>query len=636
MRRCLSLCRSVSATLATLCRWGLLLGSAAAGAHEPRGIAHPALWPEAHGAGLVEADGEAFIGDLLQRMSLAEKVGQIIQADIGNIKPQELREYPLGAVLAGGAVPPLTGDDRSAAAWLDTTRAFHAVAVESRPGHTPIPLLFATDAVHGNNGLTGATIFPHNIALGAMHDPDLIRRIGEATAQETAAVGMDWAFAPMLAVPQDLRWGRVAESYAQDPALVSADAAAMVRGLQGDPDGPAEARGLQGGHVAATAKHFLGDGGTRGGVDQGDTEVSEGTLIQVHAPGYVSAIDAGVMTVMVSYSSWQQRKMHANASLLTDVLKGRLGFEGLTVGDWNGHAQVPGCSPVNCALALNAGLDMFMAPDGWQQLFQQTLAEVRSGEIPMARLDDAVRRVLRVKWRLGLFRSSRPWEGRTEVIGSEAHRALARAAVRESLVLLKTRPGLLPLHADARVLVAGDAADDIGRQCGGWTITWQGLEHANEAFPNGQSIYEGLRSALQAGGGSADLSLDGRYTVKPDVAVVVFGEHPYAESLGDLHTLEYRHDDAHDLKLLQRLRSAHVPVIAIFLAGRPRIVDRELQAADAFVAAWLPGSEGGGVADLLIGDADGSARYRFTGTLAFKWPGRRQHVLFPLGFGLHD
>jgi beta-glucosidase len=612
----------------------LLVGwlPAGASAQDPRGVAHAASWPQAHSVGITDAAGEAFITTLMSRMSLEEKVGQTIEADIGNITPQQLRDYPLGAVLAGGAVLPLTGDDRSAAAWLDTTRAFHDVALERRAGHTPIPLLFATDAVHGNNGLRGAVIFPHNIGLGAAHDAALVRRIGEATAQETTAVGMDWAFAPTVAVPQDLHWGRVYESYSQDPALVAKLSDALVRGLQGEPD-RAAGHGLASGHVAASAKHFLGDGGTTHGIDQGDTDINEQTLIDVHVPGYVSAIDAGVLSVMVSYSSWQHRKMHANASLLTGVLKGQLGFDGLVVGDWNGHAQVPGCSNVSCAAALNAGLDMFMAPDGWEEMFRQTLAQVRAGTIPMVRLDDAVRRVLRVKLRLGMFESTRPWEGRTEVIGSDEHRALAREAVRRSLVLLKNSDRVLPIRASAHVLVAGDAADDIGRQCGGWSITWQGLENANDAFPIGDSIYAGLNAALLAGGGSAQLRPDGHYTQRPDVAVIVFGEHPYAESLGDVATLDYQHGSKQDLKLIRHLRSAHIPVVAVFLSGRPLIVDRELAGADAFVAAWLPGIEGAGVADVLIGTPDGAPRHDFSGTLSFAWP-QAQGAPLPLGFGL--
>jgi beta-glucosidase len=604
----------------TLCAL-VLAGFAIAASEDERGLAHPALWRPGHSQGLVSPASEQFISALMSRMSLEEKVGQMIQADISDITPQDLRSYPLGAVLAGGAVPPLGGDDRIPPVWLDTTRAFHEVAMEARPGHTPIPILFAIDAVHGNNGVEGATIFPHNIGLGASRDAQLVRRIGEATAQETLAVGMDWAFAPTLAVPQDLRWGRTDESYAQDPALVALLGSALVRGLQGE-------------HVAATAKHFLGDGATTRGVDQGDAEVSERQLIELDAPGYGAAIEAGVMTVMASYSSWQGRKMHANESLLTGVLKQRMGFDGFVVGDWNGHAQVPGCSTISCPAAINAGIDMFMAPDGWKQMYENTLAQARSGQIPLARLEDAVRRILRVKVKLGLFEPTRARDARVEVIGSDEHRALAREAVSKSLVLLKNRAGVLPIRAGAHVLVAGDAADDIGRQCGGWTLTWQGVENDNDAFPNGESIYAGLRQALLAGGGEAQLSADGHYRRKPDVAIVVFGEHPYAEFVGDLKNIAYQAGRKRDLTLLRRLHAAHIPVVAVFLSGRPLLVNEELALADAFVAAWLPGSQGAGVADVLIGDAAGSPRRAFSGQLSFAWPASTSRTRYPIGFGL--
>jgi beta-glucosidase len=592
-----------------------------------RGAAHAALWPRSHSVGLVDPATEGFVTELLGRMSLEEKVGQIIQADIGYITPDDLRSYPLGALLAGGESQPAGGGDRAAAGWLAATRAYRTVAIEARPGHTPIPILFGIDAVHGNNAVSGATIYPHNIGLGATHDPALIGRIGAATAQEMAAVGVDWTFAPALSVPQDLRWGRSYESYSQDPKLVRSDADAMVRGLQGEPNG---IQGVQNGHVAATAKHFLGDGGTREGIDQGDTEVSERELIRVHAQGYLAAIEAGVMSVMASYSSWQGRKLHGNASLLSAVLKGRLGFEGFVVGDWNGHGQIPGCSTTSCPAALLAGIDMYMAPDGWKELFDNTLAQLRAGEIPLARLDDAVRRILRIKAKLGLFDAERPWEGRLDVLGSSAHRALARAAVRESLVLLKNEGRVLPIRSSARVLVAGDAADDIGRQCGGWTLGWQGSGNRNGDFPRGESIYAGLRAALEAGGGSAQLSVDGSYTAKPELAIVVFGEPPYAEGAGDLRSLAYQAGERRDLALLRRLRAAHIPVVAVFLSGRPLSVNAEINASDAFVAAWLPGSEGGGIADLLIGDEHGGARHDFSGTLSFAWPAPR----FAPGYGL--
>jgi len=614
-------------------------GASAAPAGAQRGVAHPALWPRTHSVGLVDARTEARVSALLARMSLEEKVGQLIQADIGHIVPDDLRRYPIGSILAGGSTPPLGADDRAPTqAWIDTARAFRAVSVETRAGHVPVPVMFGIDAVHGNNNIVGATLFPHNIALGAMHDPALLRRIGAATAVEVAASGIDWAFGPTLAVPQDTRWGRAYEGYSEDPALVRAYAGEMVQGLQGD-----VSRGglLQHGHVAASAKHFLGDGGTRDGVDQGDADVDEATLIDTHAQGYLGAIPAGVLTVMASYSSWQGHKMHGNRSLLTDVLKGRLGFDGFVIGDWNGHGQVPGCTPSDCAATINAGLDMVMAPDHWKELYLATLAEVRGGVIPLARIDDAARRILRVKFKLGLFDPARPYEGRLDLIGAPAHRAIARRAVRESLVLLKNNGGVLPLRANAHVLVAGAAADDIGRQCGGWTLSWQGTGNKNSDFPGGESIYAGLRDALAAGGGSAEFSADGQFTQRPDAAVVVFGEIPYAEMVGDLRNLEYEPGQKDDLALLVRLHAQGIPVVAVFLSGRPLWVNPELNASDAFVAAWYPGTEGGGVADVLVGDAAGRPRHDFTGRLSFAWPGKALPAaqgggtpLFARGFGL--
>jgi beta-glucosidase len=447
---------------------------------------------------------------------------------------------------------------------------------------------------------------------------------------------MDWTFAPSVSVPQDLRWGRSYESYGQDAAQVADNVAALVRGLQGEADG---SHSVQSAHVAATAKHFIGDGGTRDGVDQGDTQASERELIRVHAPGYVAAIDAGVMSVMASFSSWQGVKVHANASLLTGVLKGRMGFEGFVVSDWNGYGQIRGCSTTRCAAALMAGIDMLMAPDGWKLLFEHTLAQVRAGQITRARLDDAVRRILRVKARLGLFDDARPWEGRFDVLASAGQRELARTAVRESVVLLKNARQLLPIRASAQVLVAGEGADDIARQCGGWTLGWQGSGLDNAGFPNGESIYAGIQSALAAGGGSAQLAADGSYSVRPDVAIVVFGERPYAERAGDLRSIDYQDGERRDLALLQRLRAAGIPVVAVLLSGRPLGLDAEIDAADAFVAAWLPGSEGGGIADVLIGDTHGSPRQDFSGTLSFDWPASAAAAAsaprFARGYGLH-
>ncbi|MES2442817.1 MAG: glycoside hydrolase family 3 N-terminal domain-containing protein [Pseudomonadota bacterium] len=605
-------------------------------------VAHPELWPVAHSQGLVDPATEAMITALMARMSLEQKVGQLIQADIGNMKPEELRQYPLGSILAGGNSPPLNGEDRSPQVeWVKTAQAFRAVAMEDRPGNLKIPLIFGIDAVHGNANVIGATIFPHNVGLGAMHDPALIRRIGEVTAIETAATGIDWAFGPTVTVPQDDRWGRAYEGYSEDPALVASYSGEMVKGLQG---APGTTRRIQTGHVAASIKHFLGDGGTFNGIDQGDTRVDEATLARVHAAGYPPAIDAGAMTVMASYNSWNGVKMHGNQSLLTGVLKGRMGFEGFVVGDWNGHGQIPGCTVNDCAQTFLAGLDMVMAPDSWKGMYESTIRHVRDGTIPMSRIEDAVRRVLRVKAALGLFDPARPVEGKPDVMGAPEHRAVAREAVAKSIVLLKNN-GVLPLKSSANILVAGPGADSIGMQTGGWTLSWQGDGNGNELFPGGTSIYAGIAQAVQAGGGKATLSADGSYTAKPDAAIVVFGEQPYAEMRGDIRTLEFQPGDKQALALLHRLHAAGIPTVSVFLSGRPMWVNPEINQSDAFVAAWLPGSEGNGVADVLIGDKDGKPRRDFSGTLSYSWPKTAGQFalnkgapgydpLFALGYGL--
>jgi beta-glucosidase len=507
-------------------------------------------------------------------------------------------------------------------------------------------VIWGADAVHGHTNVIGATVFPHNIGLGATRDAELVRRIGEITAIEMRATGLDWNFGPTVAVVRDDRWGRTYEGYSEDPEVVRACAAAMVLGLQG---APGSLDFLDAKHVIATAKHFLGDGGTAGGRDQGDNRSSEEELRDVHAAGYVAALEAGVQSVMASFSSWHGRKMHGSRELLTDVLKGRMGFDGFVIGDWNGHGQLPGCNDGDCPAALVAGVDMYMVPNRWKALYRNTLAQARSGEIPMSRLDDAVRRILRVKVLAGVFEqgrpSSRPLAGRTELLGSAEHRAVARRAVRQSLVLLKNNGHLLPLRRDLNVLVAGDGADDIGKQCGGWTVTWQGTGTTNSDFPGGTSIWQAIRQAVEEGGGKATLSLDGRFTSRPDVAIVVFGEEPYAEGDGDRPNVDFGAARPRDRELLRRLRAAGVPVVSVFLSGRPMWVNPELNASDAFVAAWLPGSEGGGVADLLFRSADGSVAYDFTGKLAYSWPrwpdgpapnrgDPDNDALFLFGFGL--
>jgi beta-glucosidase len=601
-----------------------LLGTLAAGdpAHDtsrgPPAHVHPQLWPGLPRALPADRQLEERIDRLLARMTPEQKVGQLVQADIGSITPDDLRHWPLGSILNGGNSAPRDDKLSAPSEWLTLADRFYQASLAA-PGSPGIPVMWGTDAVHGHSNIPGATIFPHNIGLGAARDPALIRRIGEITALEVRVTGLDWAFSPTVAVARDARWGRTYESYSEDPQLVRRYAAAMVSGLQGDA-GTGEF--LDAAHVLATPKHFLGDGGT-GGHDQGNNTSSERQLRDLDSPGYQAAIRAGAQTVMASYSSWQGLKMHADGALLSAVLKGRFAFDGLLVGDWDAHAQLPGCTPVSCAAALNAGLDVLMAPDGWRELHANTLDQVRSGEIPAARLEDAVRRVLRVKLRAHLDSegrpSSRPYAGRFELLGAAEHLAVARQAVRESLVLLKNRDHLLPLSPRAHVLVAGDGADSIAKQSGGWTIDWQGTE-PNQDFPHAESIYAGIARCVRAAGGSAELAPAGEFHTRPDVAIVVFGENPYAEYAGDLATLEYSPGDKHDLALLRRLRTQDVPVVAVLLSGRPLWINAEMNAADSFVAAWLPGPQGGALADVLFRAADGTVAYDFRGKLPFSWP----------------
>ena len=596
----------------------VLASAASAGA--PSAVAHPDLWPAAHSpAAITDQATEARISAIMARMSLEEEVGQTIQADIGSISLDDLRRYPLGALLAGGSSAP-RGDNRAAPAeWVALIGAFRAVAAEHRPGHEPIPLLFGIDAVHGHGKIRGATVFPHNIGLGAARDPDLVARIGAVTAEEVAVTGADWTFAPTLAVPRDTHWGRSYEGFAEEPEVVASYSAPITLGLQG---ALVAGRPLGPGHIVGSAKHFLADGGTAGGVDQGDAAISESDLIRLHAQGYPPAIDAGILTVMASFSGWNGVKDTGNASLLTDVLKGRMGFQGFVVGDWNAHGQIAGCETTDCPQAMLAGLDMYMAPDSWKGLFEHTLAEARDGRIPRARLDDAVRRILRVKLKAGLFEPSTQPVGRFERLGSPDHRAIAREAVRKSLVLLKNNNSVLPIRPSSRILVAGDGADSIAKQSGGWTVNWQGQGTTNADFPHGQSIWSGIREAVSAAGGHAELAVDGAYKHRPDVAIVVYGEDPYAEFQGDIPTLEYQPGDKRDLALLKRLKARGVPVVSVFLSGRPLWTNPEINASDAFVAAWLPGTEGAGVADVLIARPDGAPRHDFIGRLSFSWPRR--------------
>ncbi|ROP79819.1 exo-1,4-beta-glucosidase [Stenotrophomonas rhizophila] len=608
---------------------------------------HPQDWPELTWPLADDPALEKRIDALMAGMSVEQKVGQTVQGDIASMTPDDVRRYHIGSVLAGGNSDPDGKYDAPPSAWLKLADAYYAASMDPASGGPGIPIIFGIDAVHGQSNIVGATLFPHNIGLGATRNPDLMRQIGQVTAVETRTTGMEWTFAPTVAVPQDDRWGRTYEGYSESPEVVASFAGKVVEGLQGVPGQPGF---LDGHHVIASVKHYAGDGGTTHGKDQGDTQVSEAVMRDVHAAGYPPAIQAGAQTVMASFNSFNGVSMHGHKPMLTDVLKGRMHFGGFVVGDWNGHGKVAGCTNDNCPASFNAGVDMLMAPDSWKGIYESNVAAVKSGVISMARLDEAVRRILRVKLRLGLFEagkpSTRPLGGKFELLGAPEHRAIARQAVRESLVLLKNQDGVLPLAPKQRVLVAGDGADDLGKQSGGWTLNWQGTGTKRSDYPNADSIWDGLKQQVTAAGGSAELAIDGRYRTKPDVAVVVVGENPYAEFQGDIATLAYKPGDDSDLQLIKRLRSEGIKVVTLFLSGRPLWVNREINASDAFVAAWLPGSEGAGIADVLLRRPDGSVQHDFKGTLSFSWPrtavqyqnnvGQKDYdPQFAFGFGLH-
>ncbi|MEG3181193.1 glycoside hydrolase family 3 protein [Sphingomonas sp. LT1P40] len=604
----------------------------------PEATANPEKWPAPAWPLPRDAAAEARIAALIARMTIEEKIGQIVQADIASITPAEAKTYHIGSILNGGNSAPGNDEFAPPEKWLALADAFYAASVDTSGGGVGIPIIWGTDAVHGHSNIVGATLFPHNVGLGAARDPDLIERIARATALEIRATGMEWTFAPTVTVPQDYRWGRAYEGYSSDPALVSEYVGRMVRGLQG----PATGKDLlKGPYVIASTKHYLADGGTVDGRDQGDAQISEEVLRDIHGAPYVPALEQGVATIMVSFSGWNGVKNTGNKSLLTDLLKDHMGFDGFLVSDWNAHGQVAGCTNASCPQTVNAGLDMVMAPDSWKAMWTSLVAQAKDGTVPMTRIDDAVARILRVKMRLGLFEagkpSSRPYAGQWDLLGAPDHRAIAREAVRKSLVLLKDQGGVLPIKPGSHILVAGDAADDIGRQSGGWTLTWQGTDVTNANFPGATSIWKGLDDAVKAAGGSTELAPDGGYRKKPDAAIVVFGETPYAEFQGDLKTLQLRPELRAPFATMQKLKAAGIPVIAVMISGRPLFMNPELNVADAFVAAWLPGSEGGGIADVLIAGKDGKPRFDFTGKLPTAWPATARAggpVLFPFGYGM--
>lgn len=571
---------------------------------------------------------------LMENMSVEQKVAQMIQAEIKHVTPEEVREFGLGSILNGGGSFPQANKHATVGDWVALADAYHAASIDRSKGSAGIPIIWGTDAVHGHNNVIGATIFPHNIGLGAANNPELVAKIAGATAREVAATGIDWIFAPTVAIAKDDRWGRTYESYSDRSDIIGRYAGGVVKAMQNE-------------NIAATAKHFIGDGGTFRGIDQGDAVMSLERLLLEHGIGYSEAIAADVMTVMASFNSWNGEKLHGSYDLITTILKQGLEFDGFVVSDWNGIGQVAGCSNESCAQAINAGIDMVMVPEDWRAFMANTLAQIERGDIAMSRIDDAVYRILRIKKQLGLLEGIAPSKRSplvgSDIIGSAEHRAIARQAVRESLVLLKNSRGLVPLSPDQNILVAG-LADDIGVASGGWTISWQGTGNTNADFPGGTSVYAGLARQVAAAGGSINYSANGDYQNKPDVAIVVFGEQPYAEGQGDIDNLQFDAAAKQGLQALRKLKAEGIPVVAVFLTGRPLWVNAEINAADAFVAAWLPGTEGEGVADVLLRDTAGQVQHDFRGRLSFDWPNSdvnrdnrnlpANDILFPYGYGL--
>ena len=549
---------------------------------------------------------------ILNSMNLREKVGQIIMPDIDAVTPELAKKYKLGSILNGGGRYPNKNKFSSIDDWKDLSKDYY----EASPvvNGEIIPILWGTDAVHGHNNVIGATIFPHNIGLGATRSPELIKLIGQAVAKEVLSTGIPWTFAPTITVPQNDTWGRTYEGYSEDPELVAALGQAMIFGLQGEGD-----NFLGSNRMLATAKHFIADGGTTDGVDQGNAVISEIGLKKLHGEPYFKALDACVQTIMASFNSWNGKKLHGSNYLLNDVLKGQMNFDGLIVGDWNGHGQVKGCTNTSCPQAFNAGVDIFMVPDEWQELYKTTIKQVKNGSISKERLDDAVRRILRVKLQIGLLDGKKPHEYKYNFIGDPEHVKIARRAVRESLVLLKNNENLLPLDPTKHYVIVGDAAQSINSQMGGWTITWQARENKNSDYKNVQSIYNALASNIVSQGGTVEFSMDGTYQKKPDAVIVVYGEEPYAEGDGDRKDLQFSSKDSTYLAIMESYKKQEFPIVSIFLSGRPLEINRQLNLSNSFVAAWLPGTAVEGIGDVIF-TKNGQVNYDFKGKLSYSWP----------------
>jgi len=571
-----------------------------------------------------------FVDSLIKEMTIDEKIGQMTQVDQQFLNDiSDISKYGFGSLLSGGGSTPKVNEPK---AWADMYDQYQREALNSR---LKIPLLYGIDAVHGHNNVVGATIFPHNIGLGATRDAKLVESVARATALEVAATGIDWDFAPCLAVPNDYRWGRTYEGFSENTALVTELGNAAILGYQ-------SANINNPNSVLACAKHFIGDGGTlfgtglNGKIDRGNLAISENELREKHLPPFKKAVESGVATFMAAYNTWNDVRCHANKYLLTDILKEELGFKGFVVSDWAAIEDIPGDYKSDIIISINAGIDMVMVPgavkfgnESFEKFIKLFKESIEDGSIPMTRVDDAVKRILLIKKQAGLF--DRPFSNQQLLshIGSQKHREIAREAVRKSMVLLKNEDNLLPLPKNGKtIIVAGRGADNIGMQCGGWTISWQG-EMGNKTA--GTSILEAIQSTVDPTT-SVQFTEDGN-NAKGDVAIVVIGEEPYAEMEGDRANLSL---DKKDLAVIDRLKAQNIPVVVILLSGRPMIITDHLEEWDSLVAAWLPGTEGHGISDVLFGD------YNPTGKLSFSWPKSMDQLpisktddhLFDFGYGL--
>lgn len=563
---------------------------------------------------------KARVDDLIQRMTLEEKIGQMTQVEKNSIQPGDITRYYIGSILSGGGGYP---SENTAEAWAAMVDKFQQEALATR---LAIPMIYGVDAIHGHANLYGATIFPQEIGLGATRDASLLQQIGQATAEEMLAIGIPWNFSPVVAVPQDIRWGRTYEAYSEDTALVKGLGSAYIQGLQSPPQGYQPVAG-QTFYVLATPKHFLGDGGTTFGtstanyihpylLDQGDMRYNEAAIRTLFLPPYQSAVEDGAMSVMVSFSSWNGVKMHAQKYWITDVLKGELGFQGFVVSDWGGMDQISSDYYTAIVTGINAGVDMNMIPYEYVRFIKTMEQAVSKGDISVERINDAVRRILTAKLKLGLFDHPYSDPALLDTVGSDSHRALARQAVRESLVLLKNNNAALPVSKNAAVIyVAGQGADDIGMQCGGWTIEWQGK--SGNITP-GTTILQGIEAAVSANT-KVEYNLNGQFDGMADVGIAIVGEQPYAEGVGDKTDLSL---SGKDIQTITNLRAHSQKLIVVILSGRPLVITPQFQVADAWVAAWLPGTEGEGVADVLLGE------FPFVGKLPYTWP--RSNIQNPI------